>query len=102
MASVEVSREGHRRTRVQAHRRQASDLLWERIEGRLHGTAERRETKRSGKGHGESECSHSTREAGEPNRGTPWREGEHRDTDRWRERSWEHRFPIRSLRNSNG
>ncbi len=81
MASVEASRAGHRQIRVQACRRQASDHLRERIEGRLHGTAERSDTKRSGKGHGESECSHSTREAGEPNRGTPWREGEHRDTE---------------------
>lgn len=32
-------------------------------------------------GHGESECLDSTEEAGEPNRGTPWREGGHRDTE---------------------
>jgi RNA-directed DNA polymerase len=38
-------------------------------------------TKRGGKGHGESECSRSIGEAGEPTRGTPWREGEHRGTE---------------------
>jgi len=32
----------------------------------------------SGKGCGESECFHSIEEAGEPTRGTPWREEEHR------------------------
>ena len=38
-------------------------------------------TKRRGMGHGESECSDSIDEAGEPTRGTPWREGEHRGTE---------------------
>jgi len=37
-------------------------------------------TKRRGKGRGESECSHSIGEAGEPTRGTLRREGEHRAT----------------------
>ncbi len=39
-----------------------------------------KETKRGGRGHGESECFSSTGEAGEPTRGTPWREREHRGT----------------------
>jgi RNA-directed DNA polymerase len=38
-------------------------------------------TKRGGRGHGESECSRGIEEAGEPTRGTPWREGEHRATE---------------------
>ncbi len=38
-------------------------------------------TKQSGRDHGESECSRSIAEAGEPTQGTPWREGEHRVTE---------------------
>ena len=38
-------------------------------------------TKRGGKGHGESECPRSIEEAGEPTRGTRWREGGHRATE---------------------
>jgi hypothetical protein len=81
MVSAETSRTGPRQIWVQAHGRPVSDLSWERSEGHHRGTAERRKTKRSGRGDGESECSDSTGEAGEPTRGTPWREGEHRVTE---------------------
>ena len=40
-----------------------------------------KETKRGGKGHGESECFEGTEEAGEPTRGTPRREAKHRGTE---------------------
>jgi hypothetical protein len=45
----------------------------------LGGSAERGEARREGRG--KSERSHRTGEAGEPTRGTPWREGERRITE---------------------
>src|SRR5436309_2868824 len=50
------------------------------MDGRHHGTAKRRRTKRSGRDGGKSERLDSTDEAGEPTRGTPQREGRRRDT----------------------
>jgi hypothetical protein len=97
MASVEASREGRRRTRVQAYRRQASDHLWERIEGRLHGTAERRGN-RSGAGRDMGSRSALTVPVKRGNRteGPRGGKGSTGTRNRWRERSREHRFPIRS------
>ena len=48
--------------------------VW-RSTGRWGGTALAKETKRGGMGDGKSERLHSTCEAGEPTRGTRWREG---------------------------
>ena len=50
------------------------------MDGRHHGTAERRRTKRSGRDGGKSERLDSTDEAGEPTPGTPQREEGRRDT----------------------
>jgi len=40
MFSVISRRKGHRLSKVQAHGRRVSDLLWERMEGHHRGTAE--------------------------------------------------------------
>lgn len=54
-------------------------------EGANRGTPSRyprtKATKREGTGHGESECSNTIDEAGEPTRGTPRRKEEHRVTE---------------------
>lgn len=50
-------------------------------DGASHGTAERRERSEVGRTEGSRSAPIATEEAGEPTRGTPWREGERRGTE---------------------
>jgi len=61
-----------------------------------------RETGVARDGRGEVGAPHSTCEAGEPTRGTPWREGGAGTRNRWRERCPRGRARISSQRNYSG
>jgi hypothetical protein len=74
-------RKGRRQQKVQAHGRQVSGTRGSEAWDTPTGTAAAKETKRRGKDAGKSEHFNGTEEAGEPTRGTPWREEECRGTE---------------------